>query len=120
MNDQDIRWQQRFMNFNKAFEYTYELAWKALQDLLYHKGYAQINGPKPVIQQSFQDGCIADGKKWMSMHDSRNLASHIYNSETAREIIEAVRLAYFALFKELKKVMDDEKSDTSNGLFIDK
>lgn len=41
----------------KAFEYTYELSWKTLQDLLRDKGYNNIAGPKPVIMQSFQDGC---------------------------------------------------------------
>jgi len=61
--EQDIRWLQRFSNFIKAlsqlerfvqkedlnemeeqgliksFEYTYELAWKTLQDLMKEKGF---------------------------------------------------------------------------------
>jgi hypothetical protein len=45
----------------KAFEYTFELSWKTLQDLLKHKGYRDILGPRPVIEQSFQDGYINDG-----------------------------------------------------------
>lgn len=62
----DVRWEQRFVNFNRAysklneaiglsnseslseleiegliqrFEYTYELAWKTLQDLIKKKGF---------------------------------------------------------------------------------
>lgn len=123
--DNDIRWQQRFYNFKKAFtqlerflehknlnemeqqglikafEYTYELAWKTLQDLLKEKGYKDIIGPKPVIEQSFQDGYIEEGEAWMRMHNSRILTSHTYNEETASEIIKKVRAEYYDLFKRL-------------------
>ena len=83
----DIRWIQRFQNYKKAmsklaevaksktvnelseleregliqrFECTYELAWKTLQDLLEAKGYKNITGPNPVIEQAFQDGYLQD------------------------------------------------------------
>lgn len=46
----------------KAFEYTYKLGWKTLQDLLKEKGYSDVIRPKPVIEQSFQDGYITNGK----------------------------------------------------------
>ena len=125
-NNIDIRWHQRFINFKKvfkqlerfigevelnemekqglikAFEYTYELSWKTLQDLLKEKGYNNILGPKPVIEQSFQDGYISNGKGWMQMHKSRNLTSHTYDEETAKEIIDDIRNLYFNLLKELQ------------------
>ncbi|NDD45080.1 MAG: hypothetical protein EBZ24_06570 [Synechococcaceae bacterium WB9_4xB_025] len=50
MSDLDIRWQQRFSNFKraleqqglvKAFEYTYELAWNTMRDLLRSRGDQQ-------------------------------------------------------------------------------
>jgi nucleotidyltransferase substrate binding protein (TIGR01987 family) len=128
----DIRWQQRFINFNKAFsqlerfmqeealnemeeqglikafEYTYELSWKTLQDLLKDKGYTDVVGPKPVIEQSFQDGYIVDGKGWMRMHVSRNLTSHTYDEETAEEIIESIRNEYFHLLKSLQMRLKEE------------
>ncbi len=124
-NKEDIRWKQRFSNFNKAFmqlerfneaeklnemeqqglikafEYTYELSWKTLQDLLKDKGYIDIVGPRPVIEQSFQDGYIADGNGWMRMHKSRNLTSHTYDEQTAVEIIESIREEYFFLLRDL-------------------
>ncbi|RLD78732.1 MAG: nucleotidyltransferase [Bacteroidetes bacterium] len=132
--NKDIRWHQRFINFNrafeqferflkqeklndmekqgliKAFEYTYELSWKTLQDLLKEKGYTDILGPKPVIKQSFQDGYISDGKNWMRMHVSRNLTSHTYDEETAEEIIKDIKYLYFSLFKKLKTKLDKEKA----------
>ncbi len=70
----DIRWIQRYTNFHRAcqrllevteadrfledlseleqeglvqrFEYTFELAWKVLQDLLTFKGYEFMAGPR--------------------------------------------------------------------------
>ena len=133
-DNKDIRWQQRFINFNrafgqldrfiahtelnemeeqgliKAFEYTYELSWKTLQDFLRDRGYMNIVGPKPVIEQSFQDGYITDGEGWMRMHTSRDLTSHTYNEDAAIEIIKKIRNEYFDLLKNLKTKLDKEIS----------
>ena len=132
--NKDIRWHQRFINFNKAFrlfekyvdqielneleeqgliksfEYTYELAWKTLQDFLKEKGYKDIVGPKPVIEQCFQNGYIKNGEAWMRMHISRNLTSHTYNEETADEIVESIKDEYFSLLKEIHLKLDEERS----------
>ncbi|MFN5416637.1 MAG: nucleotidyltransferase substrate binding protein [Flavobacteriia bacterium] len=134
MENSDIRWEQRFSNFKKAFaqlerfiaekelnemeeqglikafEYTYELSWKTLQDLLKDKGYQDILGPKPVVEQAFQDAYIVDGTAWMQMHKSRNLTSHTYDEETADEIIEKIRSVYFDLFHKLKIRLEQEQS----------
>ncbi len=117
MNQTDIRWKQRFSNYRKAlgkleeavsknsidelselekegliqrFEYTYELAWKTLQDLLREKGYMEIAGPNPVIAQAFQDGYLSDGEIWKNIKTSRELTSHACNPETAEAIAMAV------------------------------
>ena len=69
----DVRWRQRFSNYKlalqhleeaaaiaspsplersgliQAFEMTFELAWKTLQDLLFARGYPDISGPRPVL-----------------------------------------------------------------------
>jgi nucleotidyltransferase substrate binding protein (TIGR01987 family) len=129
---EEIRWKQRFSNFNKAFaqleyivqmnhlndieeqglikafEYTYELSWKTLQDLLKERGYMNVVGPRPVIEQSFQDGYITKGKAWMEMQKDRNLTSHTYNQETAKEVIADIRDTFFYLFQELKDRLEQE------------
>ena len=131
-NEQDIRWEQRFSSFKKAFlqlekygtleklnelekqgliktfEYTYELAWKTLQDLLKENGYQGVNGPRPVIQQSYQDGYL-DGEAWMRMHFSRNLTSHTYDPKTAEEVVENIKTGYILLFRELINKLEKEK-----------
>lgn len=137
----DIRWQQRFINLKKAFaqlerfvakedlnemeeqglikafEYTYELSWKTLQDLLKEKGYMDIVGPRPVIEQSFQDGYITDGKGWMQMQKSRNLTSHTYDEKTAEEIIEEIRNRYFDLLRKLIIRLNEERNGKQNSFF---
>jgi nucleotidyltransferase substrate binding protein (TIGR01987 family) len=94
----------------KAFEYTYELSWKTLQDLLMAKGYKDIIGPRPVIEQSFQDGYIKNGKDWLKMHISRNLTSHTYDEETAKEVIKEIRNTYFGLLNDLFSTFEKEKN----------
>ena len=139
----DIRWHQRFINFNKAFrqlekfikeeelnemekqgliksfEYTFELSWKTLQDLLIEKGYNNIAGPRPVIEQSFQDSYIMDGKGWMRMYKSRNLTSHTYDEKTAEEIIDGIRKEYFDLLKSLQIRLVEERTGKQNSIFND-
>ena len=83
-----------------------------MQDLLKDKGYTNVVGPKPVIEQSFQDGYIVDGKGWMRMHASRNLTSHTYDEETAEEIIKSIRTEYFDLLKNLQTRLQEEKTIT--------
>jgi nucleotidyltransferase substrate binding protein (TIGR01987 family) len=138
---EDIRWHQRFLSlkkaFNqlerfiaeeelnemeeqgliKAFEYTYELSWKTLQDLLKEKGYNDKLGPKPVIEQSFQDGYIIKGKEWLKMYSSRNLTTHSYDKETADEIVLQIRENYFGLFKELQIKLEEELTGKQKSSF---
>lgn len=140
-SNKDIRWIQRFSNYKKvfdklerycsvehmnemeeqglikAFEYTYELAWKTLQDLLHEKGFEQIVGPKPVIDQSFQNGYIQNGQAWVRMHKSRNLTSHTYDSLTAEEIATEIRQEYVFLLTELKEKLQNEMDSSGKTLF---
>ncbi|MBW6479198.1 MAG: nucleotidyltransferase substrate binding protein [Bacteroidales bacterium] len=132
MANKDIRWVQRFGNLKKAFqkleeavvsdllselekegliqrfEYTYELAWKTLQDLLEAKGYHDIKGPLPVLQQAFQDGIITKGDDWMRLKKSRESTSHTYNKEVAEEIVQSIIDTYYQLFKELIARLEQE------------
>lgn len=137
--NEEIRWEQRFGSYKKAlaqlnkfiskgelneleeqglikaFEYTYELGWKTLQDFLRNKGYADIAGPKPVIEQAFQDGYI-DGFAWVRMHKSRNLTSHTYHEETADEIANAIKNEYVTVLNDLAHRLEDEKNSQQGSI----
>ncbi len=143
MENKDIRWQQ-FGNYRKAlakleqvaarvdpgslselekegmihrFEYTFELAWKTLQDLLVYKGYLDIAGPNPVLEQALKDGYIKDEHGWRNMKKSRELTSHTYNSETAEDISEDIVRRYYGLLKELEARLMEETGGKQQSIF---
>jgi len=134
--DLDIRWKQRFSNYQKAlvqltkfidkgdlneleeqgliqaFEYTHELAWNLLHDYLRDQGTQNINSSKDTVRAAFQVGLIEDGETWMDMIKDRNRTSHTYNEVTAEAIATNIKTRFFALFVELREKMqvlsDDE------------
>lgn len=129
----DVRCQQRFQNLEKAyaefasacglkrysrlersgliqtFECTFELAWKTLQDLLISRGYSGALGPRPVIEQAFQDGIIEDGEDWMKMLISRNSTVHGYDERIAEQIASAIHASYLGLLTRLIERLRQEK-----------
>jgi len=142
--EKDIRWQQRFNNFNKAlerlekaslrfksetlseleiegliqrFEYTYELGWKTLQDLLKNKGFENFNGPGAVLTQAFKLGLIDNAEAWRRLKKSRELTSHTYDQETADAIAQSVTSEYLDLFLSLQQNLGVEKSRDEENLF---
>ncbi|NJN28824.1 MAG: nucleotidyltransferase [Cyclobacteriaceae bacterium] len=120
-----VRWKTRYQNYHKAllkleravtqtslteleqegliqrFEFTFELAWKTLQDLLVFSGYADILGPRPVLEQSLHDGYIENSMGWARMLKSRNETTHTYDESTARRIVTEIQSDYFPLLKKL-------------------
>jgi nucleotidyltransferase substrate binding protein (TIGR01987 family) len=125
-NSEDIRWKQRFQNFDRAFvllrsafedrtldefsdleqegiiqrfEFTFELAWKTLKD------YLQDNGvvvspvtPRNVVKEAFNAGILPDGQVWIDMMLHRNLLSHTYDFSQFRIVLEALVARYLDAF----------------------
>lgn len=128
----DIRWMQRYRNFNRAvdllqeaaklknpsdleiegmiqrFEYSFELAWKTLKDYLEEKGFAPIVGSKEALRLAFANGIITDGETWMKMIQSRNLTSNLYDQNVANSIAELIRASYLPCFLQLKQCLMPE------------
>lgn len=127
MNNHDIRWQQRFQNFGRAFtllrstfedeertfnqlelegiiqrfEYTFELAWKTLKDKMEYDGLVLDKiSPKMVIKQAFQAKYIANGETWLKMIGDRNLMSHTYDFSKFEAILQTIRQEYVPLLDE--------------------
>ena len=113
MTNPDVRWQQRFSNYRRAleqlegvFEYTFELAWNTLRDLLRSQGNGDLLGSRDTLREAFRLGLIADGEVWMLMIQDRNLTSHTYNRATALEIGAHIREAYLNCFQALRSRLD--------------
>ena len=117
-SNKDIRWIQRFQNFDRAFlllrsaleergleqmselekegliqrfEYSYELAWKTMKDYLEEQGTI-INPvtPRNVIKEAFSAQITADGQVWVDMMLHRNLLAHTYDFSKFKEVLDAV------------------------------
>lgn len=128
MTEKDVRWLQRFNNFNKAFsqlsdavqlaeqrelskleeqgllqafEYTHELAWNTLKDFLENRGVQNMYGSRDATREAFKAGLIENGETWMDMVNSRNLTTHTYDETTARKIADIIVQQYFGEFKDL-------------------
>jgi len=99
----DIRWKQRFENYQKAlarlneamgaiqkepgnhlyematiqaFEFSIELGWKVLKDYLNFQGVKEVTLPRDVVRQAFQAQIVTDGQTWIDMLEARNKTSH--------------------------------------------
>jgi len=126
---EDIRWKQRFDNFQRAlgqltlavqlmvqrplselerqgliqgFEFTHELAWNVLKDYLEMEGIQGLVGSRSTVREAFKRGLVADGEAWMDMIEKRNLSSHTYNLAVAETLATAIHQRYYPAFVELQ------------------
>jgi nucleotidyltransferase substrate binding protein (TIGR01987 family) len=122
-NKEDIRWNQRFANYEKAFlklkegidlyaenandlekegiiqrfEFTHELAWKVMKDFLQAKGIIEIIGSRDATRLAFQNDLIQNGDVWMQMIESRNRTVHTYQDTILEvEYLKIVKDYYLA------------------------
>ena len=126
----DIRWRQRFSNYQralaqlqefitqdrlskleeqgliKAFEYTYELAWNTIKDFYESQGEAGLQGSRDAIRLAFKRGLVQQGETWMAMIQSRIQTSHTYIEDIAKEVVKAIRDSYLVLFQNLRTALE--------------
>lgn len=96
----------------QRFEYTFELAWKTLNDYLAHAGLTPDTiTPRAVIKEAFGAGILPEGQPWIDMLEHRNLMSHTYNHEILLEAIEAIHNRYVVLLDQLREWLN-ERSET--------
>jgi nucleotidyltransferase substrate binding protein (TIGR01987 family) len=130
--EDDLRWKQRFQNFEKAlhflenaikiespditqkagliqfFEISFELSWKLLKDYLEEEGFKDIRSPKDSIKTAFEIGLINDGHTWLDALNDRNLTSHTYDEVLADKVIMEIIHNYYPLLNQLYKKLNQE------------
>lgn len=132
MENQDIRWKQRFEHFINAFkrlknakqlkeerdftelelqgviqtfEVSQELSWKVMKDFLEEQGKTDLFGSKNAVKEAFNVGLISKGDIWLDMIKSRNLTSHIYDEKEVLAILEIILNDYFPVFIDFENKM---------------
>ena len=74
----------------KAYEFSFELSWKTLKDLLSYEGIdAQL--PREVLRQAFSYGLLKNGQLWIDMLEQRNLMTHTYDQARANQALMLIR-----------------------------
>jgi nucleotidyltransferase substrate binding protein (TIGR01987 family) len=128
----DIRWKQRFDNFDRAFvllrealehglaalsqlekegtiqrfEIAFELAWKTMKDYLEENGLV-VNPatPRNIIKEAFAAKLLDDGQVWIDMMLHRNLLSHTYDIKVFEEVLQTVAQRYLPAFDRLHEFL---------------
>lgn len=92
----------------KRFEFTFELAWKALREFIVEQGYKlTVGSPKSVIAFAFREGFLDDEQMWLDMLDSRNITSHDYARELCTEIADKISRRYCKELQRLCKFLSE-------------
>ncbi|MBM7554488.1 nucleotidyltransferase substrate binding protein [Thalassobacillus pellis] len=128
----EVRWKQRFENFEKAylvlqenvthpiktdleraglvqlFEVTFELSWKVLKDYLEAEGFS-VKSPRETLKQAFQIGLIEEGHPWMDALADRNLTAHTYNDALADKLVKEIKESYFPMIEQLYHKLSKER-----------
>jgi nucleotidyltransferase substrate binding protein (TIGR01987 family) len=126
----EIRWKQRFTNFQRAFrlleqtaakaelneaeragliqffEMAFELAWKTVKDYLEAEGY-QVKTPRETLKQAFQIEVLEDGHAWMEALEDRNLTAHTYDEATSLLVETKIRRHYLPALARLHHYLQE-------------
>ena len=125
MERKDIRWKQRFQNFEKSlhyletamaikdpdiiqkagmiqfFEMSFELAWNTVKDYLEEQGFTEVRSPRSALKKGFETGLLKDGHSWMQLVDDRNITAHAYDEKTVAKVEALIHEKYYPLLKDL-------------------
>ena len=137
MNEQDIRWIQRFNSYCKAldelkkevelksqrelsdlekkgviqsFEIVQELSWLLIKDFYESLGETGIQGSLDAFQLAFKRGLVKN-PSLMETIESRNKTSYSYKEKVAEEIFYDIIEKYYDAFEELRKTLLKEKEE---------
>ena len=87
----------------KAFELTFETAWKAVRGVVLEAG-EEVALPRPSLAKGVEIGLISpeDGELWNGMARDRNLAAHVYLPDVAEEILPRLVGTYLPVARRLR------------------
>ena len=99
------------------FNLTFELAWKALQEIMRKHSVeeASTGSPREILQLGYKSGFINDAETWLLMLKKCNTSVHIYNEDEIDELILLIRDSFIPAFTVLKdtlvKKLEEAESD---------
>jgi nucleotidyltransferase substrate binding protein (TIGR01987 family) len=135
----DIRWKQRFQNFERAFlklreamekeslnelernglvqrfEFTLDLSWKVMKDFLEDRGFVFKPSPKDTIRLAAETGFIDYAQILIDGLEIRNELSHDYSGEKFTKMEGELRQEVYPAIEKLyffykNEISKDQKS----------
>ena len=98
------------------FNLTFELAWKALQEILRLHGAegADTGSPREILQLGYKLGFVNDAAVWLLMLKKRNTSVHIYNEQEVDEMILLIRDSFIPAFVALEKTLKEKLAEAES------
>ena len=98
------------------FNLTFELAWKALQEILRLHGAegADTGSPREILQLGYKLGFVNDSAVWLLMLKKRNTSVHIYNEKEVDEMILLIRDSFIPAFVTLEKTLKEKLAEAES------
>jgi len=84
----------------KRFEFTYEMAWKAIKRHIQYLGM-DCKSPRACFTEAYAQELIFEQSIWLDMIEMRNRTSHVYDESEVSELLEKLDV-YLQSFTELK------------------
>lgn len=91
----------------QRFEFTFEMAWKAMYRLLRSRGSDLNESAFEVIPAAFSLGLIKDATGWGELRRYRNLTSHTYDEKVAIAVAAFIRAQAVGLFDALAATLKE-------------
>ena len=89
------------------FNLTFELAWKALQEImrLHSVEGAATGSPREILQLGYKIGFINDSQVWLLMLKKYNTSVYSYNEDEVDEMIMLIHDSFVPAFTDVKDIL---------------
>lgn len=78
----------------QRFEFSFELAWKALKAMFEEEGLIGLNSPKRIFREAYSSKFIDDEELWLKMLKDRNSTAHLYDENVAQRVSADIKAVY--------------------------
>lgn len=98
------------------FNLTFELAWKALQQVLRVHGVqeAETGSPREILQLGYKVGFLENPSVWLLMLKKRNLSAHLYNEAEIDGLLILIREQFIPAFEQLGKTLQQKLAEAED------
>lgn len=95
----------------QRFEFTYELAWKALKTVLEMYGHVTAS-PRDAFKSAYSMGWIDNEEFWIEMMRVRNLTTHTYDEKLAKDVSSKIP-DFIEKFEHLSHILNEKTESAS-------